>query len=37
MTFPVCPCDGAELPAPTNLPELIARLSHRVGTYADFR
>jgi hypothetical protein len=36
MTYPVCPCDGAEIAPPVNLPELT-HISYRVGTYADFR
>ncbi len=36
MTFPICPCDGADIAAPTNAPQL-SRISYRVGTYADFR
>jgi hypothetical protein len=36
MTYPVCPCDGAAIAPPVNLPELT-HISYRVGTYADFR
>ena len=36
MTFPVCRCDAAELPAPTNLPELNA-IAYRVGDFVSFR
>jgi hypothetical protein len=36
MTFPVCHCDGAELPAPTNLPELNA-IAYRIGDFVSFR
>jgi hypothetical protein len=36
MTFPVCPCDGAELAPPVNLPGL-PHIAYRVGTYVDFR
>jgi predicted phage baseplate assembly protein len=36
MSYPVCPCDGEQLAAPTNLPELT-QISYRVGTYVDFR
>jgi hypothetical protein len=36
MSFPVCPCDAAEIAAPVNLPQL-SRIAYRVGTYADFR
>jgi hypothetical protein len=36
MTFPICPCDGAHIEAPVNLPAL-PHIAYRVGTYADFR
>jgi hypothetical protein len=36
MTFPICPCDGAQIKAPVNLPAL-PHISYRVGTYVDFR
>ena len=36
MTFPVCPCDGAELAPPVHLPGL-PHIAYRVGTYVDFR
>jgi hypothetical protein len=36
MTFPVCPCDGAKLAPPVNLPGL-PHVAYRVGTYAAFR
>jgi hypothetical protein len=36
MTFPICPCDGAHIETPVNLPAL-PRIAYRVGTYADFR
>ena len=36
MTFPVCPCDGAERAPPVNLPGL-SHIEYRVGTFADFR
>jgi len=36
MTFPICPCDGAQIKAPVNLPAL-PHIAYRVGTYADFR
>jgi len=36
MTFPICPCDGAEIAAPVNLPQL-SHIAYRVGTYVDFR
>jgi hypothetical protein len=36
MTFPICPCDGAAIAAPTNLPTL-SHIAYRVGTYVDFR
>jgi hypothetical protein len=35
-TFPVCPCDGATIAAPVNLPGL-SHIAYRVGTYVDFR
>src|SRR5215813_434357 len=36
MTFPICPCDGADIKAPVN-PPALPRIAYRVGTYADFR
>jgi len=36
MTFPICPCDGAEIAAPVNLP-MLSHIAYRVGTYAGFR
>ena len=36
MTFPICPCDGADIKAPVN-PPTLSHISYRVGTYADFR
>jgi hypothetical protein len=36
MSFPICPCDGAKLKAPGNLPAL-SHIAYRVGTYVDFR
>ncbi len=36
MNYPVCPCDGAAISTPVNLPQL-AHIRYRVGTYADFR
>jgi hypothetical protein len=36
MTFPICPCDGAEIAAPRILPQL-SHIAYRIGTYADFR
>jgi hypothetical protein len=36
MTFPACPCDGAEPLAPTNLPELNA-IAYRIGDFVSFR
>ena len=36
MTFPICPCDGADIASPTNLPQL-SHVGYRVGSYADFR
>ena len=36
MTYPVCPCDGADIATPVNLPQL-AHIAYRAGTYADFR
>jgi hypothetical protein len=36
MTFPICPCDGAMIKAPVNLPGL-SHIAYRVGTYVDFR
>ncbi|MGA3398928.1 MAG: hypothetical protein ABSC95_06885 [Acetobacteraceae bacterium] len=36
MTFPVCPCDGDDIAAPVNLPQLT-HIAYRVGTYVDFR
>jgi uncharacterized protein YndB with AHSA1/START domain len=36
MTASICPCDGASIAAPTNLPQL-SHIAYRVGTYADFR
>jgi hypothetical protein len=36
MTFPICPCDGAKLEAPVNLPTLT-HIAYRVGTFVDFR
>jgi hypothetical protein len=36
MSFPICPCDGAKLKAPVNLPAL-SHIAYRVGTYVDFR
>jgi hypothetical protein len=36
MTYPVCPCDGADIATPANLPELT-HIAYRAGTYADFR
>lgn len=36
MTLPICPCDGAHIEAPVNLPTL-RHIGYRVGSYADFR
>src|SRR5690349_12805891 len=36
MTFPICPCDGADIKAPVN-PPALSHIAYRVGTYADFR
>lgn len=36
MTYPVCPCDGAAIAPPVNLPQL-SHISYRVGRYVDFR
>ena len=36
MNYPVCPCDGAAIATPVNLPEL-SHIGFRIGTYADFR
>jgi uncharacterized phage protein gp47/JayE len=36
MTFPICPCDSADIASPTNLPQL-SHIGYRVGSYADFR
>src|SRR5262252_7653394 len=36
MTFPICPCDGADIKDPVN-PPALPRIAYRVGTYADFR
>jgi hypothetical protein len=36
MTGPVCPCDGAAIAPPTNLPAL-SHIAYRIGTYTDFR
>jgi hypothetical protein len=36
MSYPVCPCDGAQLAASVNLPEL-SHIAYRIGTYIDFR
>jgi hypothetical protein len=36
MTFPACPCDGAEPLAPTNLPEFNA-IAYRIGDFVSFR
>lgn len=36
MTYPICPCDGADIVTPVNLPELT-HIAYRTGTYADFR
>src|SRR5260370_36602570 len=36
MSVQICPCDGARITAPVNLPAL-SRIAYRVGTYADFR
>lgn len=36
MTYPVCPCDGADIAPPANLPELT-HIAYRTGTYANFR
>lgn len=35
MTAPICPCDGATIAAPTNLPQL-PHIAYRVGAYAGF-
>ncbi len=36
MTVPICPCDGADIASPANLPQL-SHIGYRVGSYADFR
>ena len=36
MTFPICPCDGATVLPPANLPGL-SHIGYRAGTFASFR